>query len=245
MGSFLFSLEISFAYFSSLLLSDVALSLFLHTAQRQFNPPSKGMTPRRWHRLFFFFFPFFFPPFFLRIHSGIKGRSQIKTDETQNRLLLIPKTRRTPNKLDPSISRGGGMTTSAEKKRKEKKKHFFLFLLFVRRRLPTALLFPSFPHQRRFWISNGSADSIRPKRNTIMLANRDAEMRRIKSLRRSKRLARVEVGFIFFLMIYDPWKPPPFCPWINQTDMTRWRYVRINGPKTFSLLGWQRERDDS
>ena len=236
MGSFLFSLEISFAYFSSLLLSDVALSLFLHTAQRQFNPPSKGMTPRRWHRLFFFFFPFF-----LRIHSGIKGRSQIKTDETQNRLLLIPKTRRTPNKLDPSISRGDDDVSREKEKRK--KKHFFLFLLFVRRRLPTALLFAAFPHQRRFWISNGSADSIRPKRNTIMLANRDAEMRRIKS--KVKDLHESKWVLFFFFMIYDPWKPPPFRPWINQTDMTRWRYVRINGPKTFSLLGWQRERADS
>ena len=123
MGSFLFSLEISFAYFSSLLLSDVALSLFLHTAQRQFNPPSKGMTPRRWHRLFFFFFPFF-----LRIHSGIKGRSQIKTDETRNRLLLIPKTRRTPNKLDPSISRGGGGDDDVSRKKEKRKKNIFFYL---------------------------------------------------------------------------------------------------------------------
>ena len=153
MGSFLFSLEISFAYFSSLLLSDVDLSLFLHTAERQFNPPSKGMTPRRWHRLFFFFFPFF-----LRIHSGIKGRSQIKTDETQNRLLLIPKTRRTPNKLDPSISRGGGMTTSAEKKRKEKKTFFFISLVcpatptygpFIRC-VPSSAAILNFKRERRF-----------------------------------------------------------------------------------------------
>ena len=126
MGSFLFSLEISFAYFSSLLLSDVALSLFLHTAQRQFNPPSKGMTPRRWHRLFFFFFLFFFPLFFCVYTAGSKGA--LKSKPTRHKIVFFWSRRpvvHLTNWTPPFL--GGGMTTSAEKKRKEKKNIFFYF----------------------------------------------------------------------------------------------------------------------
>ena len=50
-----------------------------------------------------------------RIHNGIKGR-WVALRRSKNRLLLIPETRRTPNKLIPSIP-----SDNSKKKKKKKK----------------------------------------------------------------------------------------------------------------------------